>query len=247
MSGYPSYDTIKLMFEEYIFAFLFGILAWIASLQFAKLYPHNVKYGKYVLYLHSLLVILGIYQVILSYFEPTQLYIIQAQHKNPYKDPSNHTYIKILIIFSIPAHFELFITNFIFFQWLKIYFSVGVTEGWLVCCKWFMTIMSIISFMGLISSIILCIIPLFDEWTLLIYQVIMYTVGTYCVLMAIGFITVAIRLMKRVIKTTNLSGVRADKSVCRRLLGSGIILSTAYFIQGLFTGFISWKYVFSIK
>ena len=61
----------------------------------------------------------------------------------------------------------------------------------------------------------------------------MYTVGTYCILMSIGFITVAIKLMKRVMKTSNLSGVTTDKSVCKRLLGSGIILSSAYFLQGM--------------
>ena len=100
--------------------------------------------------------------------------------------------------------------------------------------KWIMLTLSVISFLGLLTSIILTIIPdLYASSTTLIYTVVMYTVGSYCTLMAIGFITVAVKLMRRVMKTSNLSGVTTDKSVCKRLLGSGIVLSSAYFLQGI--------------
>eukprot|EP01084_Bolivina_argentea_P023448 43737_1 len=212
-------DSFINIFEEYIFAIIFGILSWASSLQFAKLYPHNVKYGKYVLYLHSLLFILGVFEVFLSCYEPTQLHSIQNNVKN----------IQILLIFSIPAHFELFITNFIIFQWIKIYFSVGVTEGWLIYYKWIMVFLSVLSFMGLLMSFI--IITTFDKYVNLI-NILMYIVGSYCILMSILFISVAYLLMRRVLKTSNLAGITTDKSVCRRLLGSAVVLSSSYFIQG---------------
>ena len=202
-----------IMIEEYVFAFIFGLLAWISSLQFAKLYPHNVKYGKYVLYLHSLCCILGIYELTLTIYGQTQ-----------------DEHLDILLALAIPSHYQLFITNFIFFQWLKIYFSDGYTAEWLINFKWCAICSSVVSFIALLIPIM--VLSIYNHLSNTIYKSILYTGGSYCILMSISFISVAHLLMRRVIKTANLSGQLQDPSVCRRLLGSGIVFSSAYLIQG---------------
>lgn len=62
-------------------------------------------------------------------------------------------------------------------------------------------------------------------------MLVMYTMGGYCISMAFSFAIIAVALMRRVIKSANLSGIATNPVVICRLLGSGTVFFVAYLIQ----------------
>ena len=60
---------------------------------------------------------------------------------------------------------------------------------------------------------------------------VMSVVSFYCTAMAFLFIILAIALMKRLIRSSNMSGVATNPVVICRLLGSGTVFFVSYLVQ----------------
>lgn len=135
--------------EEYLFAIVFIGIAWIASVQGARLFPHGIKKGRQVGYVHFVIVGIGVIEFALPLYSETRIDSI--------RNDSPTQYWKLILLFGIPYHMQLWLTNFIFFIWLKIYYSVGVTDGWLRALRRMFIVLSSISFVVLIFVTILCL------------------------------------------------------------------------------------------
>ena len=117
-------------------------------------------------YVHSVMFALGILQSIMAIYPQTSINWITFADNHNHKNQ----YVKLMLIFAIPYHLQLFLTNFILFIWLKIYYAVGVTDGWLNKLKRIMIIASIISFI-ILTGVTICTMFLSQSITKMIFIV----------------------------------------------------------------------------
>lgn len=111
-----SNDSLLNSGDGYAFAVCFAIIAWYTSLQIAKFVPHNISHSQQVIYVHATIVIFAVFEAFLSFFDST-LDMNEKWH--------------ILLLYCMPSLAQLWMTNFLFFVWMKIYFSSGYTLNWL--------------------------------------------------------------------------------------------------------------------
>ena len=114
-----------------------------------------------------MIILIGIIQFLFPFFQNTSMNSITKYNDN------DKYYWQLLLLFGIPYHLQIWLTNFILFIWLKIYYSIGVTDGWLQKLRKLILILTSISLIILILSTIY--ISIFQETqdsiTLLLFQI----------------------------------------------------------------------------
>ena len=151
--------------DNYIIFSLFIVIGWLSSLQILRLTPHGINKSKQIILIHIIILLLSIFEIIINIIPYTQLSNINSKFNKSINNNNNNNndihlskfypYWRILLILSFPSHWCLWITNFIFFIWLKIYYSVGVSNKILIRFRNIVVIIFSISFIYTLGCIII--------------------------------------------------------------------------------------------